>query len=119
MKNSALVVPADTTKENKNRKTGIYVYALKKETLNGVLLTAKYLGVRTEDPVYFWARLCQSLANHITSESLNYRKEPDYSTGIGIGIVSDLLKDIPLETVFYVNDKFEVVRETDGKELKG
>lgn len=119
-----VIVDKDTTKQNANQKIGIYLHWHgDKETVEQILGSAKDLGQRgvISDPSYGWARLCQRFADMITEESLaspfETSKQHAYSTGIGIGIVSDLDTQNWDNGVYYIDDNFDIVKQTDGSEL--
>lgn len=111
MGNRAVIVSADTTKENANQKIGIYVHwAGDIENIENALDKAKELGIRNveEDNQYFWARFCQIFANML----------PSYDSGIGIDIVSNLDCHNYDNGVYYINKDFEIEKQTTGKELE-
>lgn len=110
MGNRAVIVSADTTKENKNQKIGIYVHwAGDREDIQNALDKAKAEQIRTitDDDQYFWARFCQIFANRLPG-----------TTGIGIGIVSQLDCYNGDNGVYYINNDFEIERNTSGQELE-
>lgn len=116
----AVIVSADTNKSNADKKIGIYVHWHGEEDIvKEVLAKACSLGVRSvdEEADYFWARFCQVYANYITEAYAAYSKQ-NYETGIGIDIVSNLDTDNIDNGVYYVDGNFEIVKHTDGKELK-
>ena len=110
MGNRAVIVSHDTTKENVDKKIGIYVhwYGSQEDVVNA-LTEARDKGVRgvDEDDLYFWARFCQVFANQIGG----------YDTGIGIGRVCDLDCHNYDNGVYYIDNNFDIVKHTDGKEL--
>ena len=121
MGNRAVIVSADTTAENANERIGLYVHWYGSEdSVKEALTKAKELHIRSvdSDDLYFWARFCQVFANIITDDSKNWNKEPDYSTGIGIGVVSQLDCHNYDNGVYYIDGKFEIVKHTDGSELE-
>lgn len=123
MGNRAVLVSKDTTKENANDKIGIYVHWHgDKEIIKEVLQEAKKLRIRDveSDTSYFWARLCQIFANRITEEALQsqWGKDIAYETGIGINIVSHLDCHNYDNGVYYINNDFEIEKQTDGSELE-
>lgn len=125
MGNRAIIVSADTTKENANQKIGIYLHWHgDKDTVKEMLASAKDLGQRNviSDYLYGWARLCQRFADMITEEALASQYETArqhaYETGIGIGIVSQLDCHNGDEGVYYIDENFEIVKHTNGKELE-
>lgn len=119
MGNRAVIVAHDTTKENANKKLGIYVHWHGSEVdIKNVLDSACSKGVRgvDDDTNYFWARFCQLFANYITEAYADYKKT-NYETGIGINVVSELDTDNCDNGVYYINNDFEIVKHTNGKEL--
>lgn len=111
MGNRAVIVSADTTKENANQKIGIYVHwAGDIENIENALDKAKELGIRNveDDNQYFWARFCQIFANML----------PSYDSGIGIDIVSNLDCHNYDNGVYYINKDFEIEKQTTGTELE-
>lgn len=115
MGNRCVIVSENTNKDNANRKLGIYLHWYgSKETVEDFLNKAKEKGIRTfsDDNQYCWARLCQIISNELTAE------DGSYETGIGIGIVSQLDTDNGDNGVYYVNDEFEIVKHTNGKEFE-
>lgn len=121
MGNRCVIVSEDTNNKNKTTKTGIYLHWYGSEdTVKELLQEAKEKGVRsvTDDYTYGWARLCQICANRITEDSKGWSDKPDYSTGIGIGIVSQLDCHNYDNGVYYINKDFEIVKHTSGEELE-
>ena len=125
MGNRAVIVSKDTTKSNANKKVGIYVHWYgNKEDVQRALDKAKELHVRsvTADTTYFWARFCQVFANIITEDYKNSMFESNfdqaYTTGIGIGIVSQLDCHNCDNGVYYIDDNFKIVKQTSGAELE-
>lgn len=113
MGNRAVIVSSDTTKENANEKIGIYVHWYgDKRYVEKALKEAKEIGIRTVsyDPSYFWARFCQIFANIISNDGVE-------ETGIGIDIVSHLDCNNYDNGVYYIDDNFEIVKQTNGEEL--
>lgn len=120
MGNRAVIVAYDTTKANKHEKIGIYVHWHgSEEDIKYVLDKANEHMVRgvDDDPNYCWARLCQIFANYITESGMDILRKPNYETGIGIGIVSELDCHNYDNGVYYINNDFEIVEHTDGQEL--
>lgn len=110
MGNRAVIVSADTTKENANQKIGIYVHwAGSPEDIQQALDKAQAAQIRTivDDEQYFWARFCQIFANLLPG-----------TTGIGIGIVSQLDCHNYDNGVYYINKDFKIEKQTTGTELE-
>lgn len=125
MGNRAIIVDKDTTKENANQKIGIYLHWHgDKETVQELLeeVKAKHPRGVISDPSYGYARLCQIIADEITAETLaspfETAKSHAYETGIGIGIVSDLDCYNYDNGVYYIDDDYNIVKQTDGSELE-
>lgn len=125
MGNRAIIVDKDTTKENANQKIGIYLHWHgDKETVQELLeeVKAKHPRGVISDPSYGYARLCQIIADEITAETLaspfEISKSHAYETGIGIGIVSDLDCYNYDNGVYYIDDDYNIVKQTDGSELE-
>ena len=119
-----VIVDKDTTKENAGTKLGIYLHWYgDKETVKELLEDAKAKKPRgvIGDPCYGWARLCQIIADRITADTLaagyETAKEHAYNTGIGIGTVNTLDCYNFDNGVYYIDDDFNIVRHTNGKEL--
>lgn len=111
MGNRAVIVSADTTRENANKKIGLYVHwAGSRDDIEQALEKAQAAQIRTitSDNQYFWARFCQIFANMLPG-----------TTGIGIDIVSNLDCHNYDNGVYYINDNFEIEKQTDGQELDG
>ena len=120
MGNRCVIVDKNTTKENADKKIGIYVHWHGSEQdVKSVLDDAFRKGVRgvDDDTNYFWARFCQLYANYITAAYADYQKT-EYEVGIGIGIVSQLDVNNGDNGVYYSSNDFEIVKHTDGKELE-
>ena len=120
-----VIVDKDTTKENANQKIGIYLHWHgDKETVQELLeeVKAKHPRGVISDPSYGYARLCQIIADEITAETLaspfETSKSHAYETGIGIGIVSDLDCYNYDNGVYYIDDDYNIVKQTDGSELE-
>ena len=120
-----VIVDKDTTKENANQKIGIYLHWHgDKETVQELLedVKAKHPRGVISDPSYGYARLCQIIADEITAETLaspfETSKSHAYETGIGIGIVSDLDIQNGDNGIYYIDDDYNIVKQTDGSELE-
>ena len=120
-----VIVDKDTDKKNANQKIGIYLHWYgDKETIESLLedVKAKHPRGVISDPSYGWARLCQIIADKITADTLasefQTAKEHAYSTGIGIGLVSTLDCHNYDNGVYYLDDDFNIVKQTDGMELE-
>ena len=120
-----VIVDKDTTKENANQKIGIYLHWHgDKETVQELLeeVKAKHPRGVISDPSYGYARLCQIIADEITAETLaspfETSKSHAYETGIGIGIVSELDIQNGDNGVYYIDDDYNIVKQTDGSELE-
>ena len=114
MGNRAVIVSDTTTKENAKEKIGIYLHWYGgEESIKEFLDKAKEAGIRSVngDTNYFWARFCQTVCNIISDGKIE-------ETGVGIGIVSTLDCNNYDNGVYYINDNFEIVKHTDGKELE-
>jgi len=114
MGNRAVIVAHDTTKENRNRRIGIYLHWCGgKESVEEFLQIAKQRGIRgvDSDPQYCWARLCQIICDEFSSEGEN-------CLSVGIGIVRCLDCQNYDNGVYYINEKFDIVKQTDGSELE-
>lgn len=119
-----VIVDKDTTKENANQKIGIYLHWYgDKETVQELLekVKAKHPRGVISDPSYGYARLCQIIADKITEDTLKSpfetAKSHAYETGIGIGIVSELDTRNGDNGVYYIDDDYNIVKQTDGSEL--
>ena len=114
MGNRAVVVSHDTTKENADKKIGIYLHWHgSPEDIEHVLNIAKdKIRSVDDDPQYFWARFCQIFANEIDGNS------GQGSLSIGIGIVSQLDTHNFDNGVYYINNDFIITKQTDGKEFE-
>ena len=116
MGNRAVIVSADTTRENANKKIGVYVHWFgSRDEIEHALEMAAAAKIRTisSDNQYFWARFCQVFADYITTET------GETDTGIGIDIVANLDCHNYDNGVYYINDNFEIEKQTDGQELAG
>lgn len=120
-----VIVDKDTTRENAKEKLGIYLHWYgDKETVESLLedVKAKHPRGVISDSSYGWARLCQIIADKITADTLaspfETAKEHAYSTGIGIGTVNTLDCNNYDNGVYYIDDDFNIVKQTDGMEFK-
>ena len=120
-----VILDKNTTKENANQKIGIYLHWHgDKETVQELLeeVKAKHPRGVISDPSYGYARLCQIIADEITAETLaspfETAKSHAYETGIGIGIVSELDIQNGDNGVYYIDDDYNIVKQTDGSELE-
>ena len=125
MGNRSVLVSKDTTKQNANQKIGIYLHWYgDKETVQELLedVKAKHPRGVISDPSYGYARLCQIIADKITEDTLKSpfetSKSHAYETGIGIGIVSELDTQNGDNGVYYIDDDYNIVKQTDGSELE-
>lgn len=125
MGNRCCIVDKNTTKENANQKIGIYLHWHgDKETVQELLeeVKAKHPRGVISDPSYGYARLCQIIADEITAETLaspfETSKSHAYETGIGIGIVSELDIQNGDNGIYYIDDDYNIVKQTDGSELE-
>ena len=92
-----------------------------------VLTECKEKGIRTPnyDTSYFWARFCQIFADVITRDTLaieehyHATQSSAYETGIGIDVVGNLDCCNGDNGVYYIDDKLNIVKQTDGSELTG
>ena len=114
MGNRAVIVAHDTNKNNKNKRIGIYLHWCGSEdSVKEFLKLAKERGVRgvDSDPQYCWARLCQVIGN-------DFSKEGDDILSLGVDIVSYLDCRNYDNGVYYIDNNFEIVKQTDGSELE-
>lgn len=114
MGNRAVIVSHDTTKENQDKKIGIYLHWCgSRSSVQKFLDIAKWRGIRNvdRDPQYFWARLCQVIGEEFSADG-------DYELSLGIGIVSHLDRHNYDNGVYYVDSNFQIVKQTDGSELE-
>lgn len=123
MGNRALVISSDTTKENADKKLGIYLHWHGSEdTVKEMLAECKRRKIRDliSDPTYGMARMCQTFADLITEEALNSKyetaRDSAYAVSIGIGIAKDYA-DVGDNGCYYVDQNFEIVKHTNGSEL--
>lgn len=113
MGNRAVIVSHGTNKENAKERIGIYLHWRgSKPSIEKFLMLAKDR-IRTvdEDPQYFWSRFCQIICNYFDAI------EGPSCLSVGIGIVSDLDTDNGDNGVYYINNKFEITKQTDGTEF--
>ena len=111
MGNRCVITTNDVTKENQDKKLGLYLHwcGPKQDVLN-ILKKCKERDIRTpkNDYSYFWARFCQIAADYCGK---------DGTTGIGINIVSRLDVNNFDNGVYYIDNNLNIVRQTDGTEL--
>lgn len=119
-----VIVDKETTKENAGQKLGIYLHWYgDKETVESLLedVKAKHPRGVIGDPSYGWARLCQIIADRLTKDcqesEFETARNDAYSTGIGIGIVSQLDCHNYDNGVWKIDDEFNIVEHTDGSEF--
>lgn len=118
MGNRAVITSAEVTKENADKKIGIYVHWYGGErTIKEMLAECKRRGMRTvdDDYQYAWARICQCFADIMSEDESDECCK--YSTGIGIDIVSHLDCANGDNGVYYINGDWEIVKHTDGHEF--
>lgn len=125
MGNRAVLVTNDTTKENADKKIGIYLHWCGGEdTVKEFLSIAKEKGIRNPnyDSQYGWARLCQIIADAFTESDLQSPYETArnnaYSNSIGIGIVNQLDCHNYDNGVYYIDENLEIAKHTSGAELE-
>ncbi len=113
MGNRAVIVSHGTNKENAKERIGIYVHWHGGEPYIKKFLRLAKDKIRTvdEDPQYFWSRFCQIICNYIDAV------DGPSCLSVGIGIVSDLDTDNGDNGVYYINNKFEITKQTDGTEF--
>lgn len=114
MGNRAVVISHDTNKENANEKIGIYLHWYgSKSHIEIFLKEAKKRGIRAidEDPQYFWARFIQTVTDIVTIWDNNYE------LSVGVGIVSQLDTHNGDNGVYYIDNNFEITKQTDGSEF--
>ena len=111
MGDRCVITTQDVTKENQDKKLGLYLhwYGPRKE-VEKILSKCKKRNIRSpeDDYDYFWARFCQIAAEHCGK---------DDSTGVGINLVSNLDVNNYDNGVYYIDNDFNIVRQTDGSEL--
>lgn len=122
----AVIVAVGTTKQNANKQIGVYLHnAGSPDTVSEMLAECKRREIRgvISDPSYGWARLCQCFADILSTWSLQsefeFARKTAFETGIGINTVSELDCHNFDNGVYYINDNFDIVKQTDGSELKG
>lgn len=114
MGDRAVIVAHDTTKQNQDKRIGIYLHwGGYEDCVKEFLQTAKDIGIRgvDSDPQYGWARLTQIIANCISDSG-------DNECSIGIDIVKNLDTHNYDNGVYYIDDNFDIVKHTDGSELE-
>lgn len=112
MGNRCVITTYDVTKKNKNQKLGLYLHWCgSKEDIENILKECKKRDIRTpnSDYQYFFARFCQIAAEYCGKEA---------NTGIGIDIVANLDTHNGDNGVYYINNNFNIVKQTDGSELE-
>lgn len=114
MGNRAVIVSHDTNFENRGKRIGIYLHWCGGEdSVKEFLRLAKERGIRDVDSdyTYFWARFCQVICDE-------FSKDGDDERSVGIGIVEYLDCENYDNGVYYINNKFEIEKHTDGSELE-
>ena len=113
MGNRAVIVSHGTNKENAKERIGIYLhwYGSKSSIENFLRLAKNKIRTVDEDPQYFWSRFCQIICNYIDAV------EGSYCLSVGIGIVSDLDTHNWDNGVYYIDNNFEITKQTDGSEF--
>lgn len=114
MGDRAVIVANDTTKQNQDKRIGIYLHWCGYEDcVKQFLQTAKDKGIRgvSSDPQYGWARLTQIIADEFSEEG-------NHERSVGIGIVKFLDTHNYDNGVYYIDDNFDIVKHTDGSELE-
>ena len=114
MGNRAVIVSHDTNFENRGKRIGIYLHWCgSEESIKMFLRLAKERGIRDVDSdyQYFWARFCQVICDE-------FSKDGDDERSVGIGIVEYLDCENYDNGVYYINNKFEIEKHTDGSELE-
>ena len=122
MGNRAVIVDKETTKENADKKLGVYLHWYGSEdSVKEFLNVCKERKIRSvlTDSQYGWARLCQAFADCLSDVDIKAGyKDYAYETGIGIGLVSGLDCANGDNGVYYIDENFDIVNHTDGKELE-
>lgn len=120
-----VITDISVNEQNMNTKLGIYLHWYgDKETVKALLEEVKSKQPRgvISDPSYGYARLCQIIADKITADTLaspfETAKTHAYESGIGIGIVSELDCYNGDNGVYYIDDNYNIVKQTDGSELE-
>lgn len=120
-----VITDISVNEQNMDKKLGIYLHWYgDKETVQELLedVKAKHPRGVISDPSYGYARLCQIIADKITEDTLKSpfetSKSHAYETGIGIGIVSELDTQNGDNGIYYIDDDYNIVKQTDGSELE-
>lgn len=111
MGNRCVITTKDVTKDNQDKKLGVYLHWCgSRKDVEEILSECKKRSIRSPeyDYSYFWARFCQIAADYCGAEDV---------TGIGIDIVSRLDVNNFDNGVYYIDDDFNIDRQTDGSEL--
>ena len=111
MGNRCVITTCDVTKENQDKKLGLYLHWCgPRKDVKNILSECKKRSIRSPeyDYSYFWARFCQIAADYCGKNE---------STGIGINLVSRLDVNNFDNGVYYIDNDFNIVRQTDGTEL--
>ena len=114
MGDRAVIVAHDTTKQNQDKRIGIYLHWCGfEDCIKQFLQTAKDKEIRgvDSDPQYCWARLTQIIADYISEGG-------DDERSVGIGIVNHLDCNNGDNGVYYIDGNFNIVKHTDGSELE-
>lgn len=113
MGNRAVICHESVTKENKDKKMGIYLHWNgSPEDVKQMLDNVKgKIRSYSGDPTYCMARLCQSMANDISNGEV-------IDSSIGIGLITQLNCRNYDNGVYYFNDQFDIVKHTTGAELE-
>ena len=111
MGDRCVITTYDVTKENQYKKLGVYLHWYgPREDVESILAKCKERNIRRPDSdyAYFWARFCQIAADYCGARDV---------VGIGIDIVSRLDVNNFDNGVYYIDDDFNIARQTDGSEL--
>ena len=111
MGNRCVITTCDVTKENQDKKLGVYLHWCgPRKDVEKILSECKKRNIRSPeyDYSYFWARFCQIAADYCGAKDV---------TGIGIDIVSRLDVNNFDNGVYYIDNAFTIDRQTDGSEL--
>lgn len=111
MSDRCVIVTKDVTKHNKDNKLGLYLHWCgQKGDVEEILDMCRERKIRKPDNdySYFWARFCQIAADYCGKNE---------TTGIGIDVVSRLDFNNYNNGVYYIDNDFNIVRQTDGTEL--
>lgn len=114
MGNRAVLVADDVTNENKKERCGIYLHWCgSRKTVESFLQIAKDRRIRSlqEDESYALARLCQIIGECFSEEG-------DDILSLGVGIVSQLDCNNFDNGVYYIDNNYDIVKQTSGKELE-